>query len=151
MFRKKLWQGLVFLLGLSAVISKSFASVAPVIISVSSTSGIPLITTMTILGSNFNDTTSNNIVYFGATQANVISATATSMIVVVPLGASCTNISVLNATTRLSCYYSDLFTPSYDNNGYIPFSQNFKPRFAISRGDGGHGRRWHAGYDRLHV
>ena len=131
MFRKKLWQGLVFLLGLSAVISKSFASVAPVIISVSSTSGIPLITTMTILGSNFNDTTSNNIVYFGATQANVISATATSMIVVVPLGASCTNISVLNATTRLSCYYSDLFTPSYDNNGYIPFSQNFKPRFDI--------------------
>ncbi|MCU0322272.1 MAG: IPT/TIG domain-containing protein, partial [Chitinophagaceae bacterium] len=43
---------------------------------------------VTITGTNFNTTTTNNIVFFGATKATVTAATATSLTVTVPLGAT---------------------------------------------------------------
>lgn len=55
---------------------------------------------VTISGTGFNATAANNIVYFGATKATVISANAggTQLTVKVPSGASFENISVTNNT-----------------------------------------------------
>jgi hypothetical protein len=50
---------------------------------------------VTITGSSFNTTASSNVVYFGAIQANVISATTTQLVVTVPFGVTYQYISVL--------------------------------------------------------
>jgi hypothetical protein len=46
----------------------------------------PVGATVTLTGTNFNTVAANNIVYFGATRANVLSATATTISVIVPAG-----------------------------------------------------------------
>ncbi len=73
-------------------------SIAPVnkvsITSFSPTSG-PIGTSVTISGSNFDETPANNVVYFGATQATVSSATSTELTVTVPSGATYKPITVL--------------------------------------------------------
>ncbi len=55
----------------------------PTISSFSPTSGL-IGTTVTITGTNFNTTASNNVVYFGAVKATVNSASSTSLNVTVP-------------------------------------------------------------------
>jgi Subtilase family/FG-GAP-like repeat/Ig-like domain CHU_C associated len=55
-----------------------------------------------IIGTNFNAIANQNIVYFGATQANVTLASATNLAVNVPLGATFEVPSVLNLCTALS-------------------------------------------------
>src|ERR1700733_626529 len=60
--------------------------------------------TVTITGPNFNTTTTNNIVYFGATKATVNTASATSLGVTVPIGATYWPISALNTATLLTVY-----------------------------------------------
>ena len=67
----------------------------PVINSFSPASGA-IGTTVTITGSNFNTTPSNNTVYFGYVKAYVLSATATTLTVTVPAGATYQPISVTN-------------------------------------------------------
>ncbi len=69
--------------------------------------------TVVITGTNFNDTASNNIVYFGATKATIVSASATSLIVKVPSGATYSPISVLNLNGQLITYSSNSFNPTY--------------------------------------
>ncbi len=68
---------------------------------------------VTITGSNFNTTTTNNIVFFGATQATVTSATATSLTVTVPTGATYAPITLLNTGTSLAAYSLNNFTPIF--------------------------------------
>ncbi len=68
----------------------------PSITSFTPTSG-PVGTTVTISGDNFHSTPENNIVFFGATQASVSSASATELTVTVPVGATYEPISVLVA------------------------------------------------------
>jgi hypothetical protein len=51
-------------------------------------------TTVTITGTGFDPLAANNIVYFGATRASVISASATQLVVIVPAGATFQPISV---------------------------------------------------------
>jgi hypothetical protein len=51
-------------------------------------------TTVTITGSNFSTTPANNTVYFGYAKANVVSATATTLMVTVPASATYEPISV---------------------------------------------------------
>ncbi|MFI5221459.1 MAG: FG-GAP-like repeat-containing protein, partial [Bacteroidia bacterium] len=65
----------------------------PSITSFSPESG-PIGTIDTIYGINFNPVDTNNIVYYGATRADIIKATANMLIVSVPSGASFENISV---------------------------------------------------------
>ena len=57
----------------------------PIINSFSPVSG-PIGTTVIITGVNFNATPANNIVFFGAVQATVTSASSTSLTVTVPVG-----------------------------------------------------------------
>ena len=54
----------------------------------------PIGATVTINGSNFSTTPTNNIVYFGSVKANVQSATSNQLVVTVPVGAAYAPISV---------------------------------------------------------
>lgn len=94
---------------------QTISAQAPAITSFSPTSG-PVGTTVTISGSNFSATASENIVFFGATQAVVTAASATSLTVTVPIGASYQPISVLNNATVLlgssAIPFTVTFTPS---------------------------------------
>jgi gliding motility-associated-like protein len=54
---------------------------------------------ITISGSGFDATTSNNVVYFGGAQATVISASTSSLSVTVPKGSTYDPITVINITT----------------------------------------------------
>ena len=66
-----------------------------------------------LTGTNFNTAPSNNIVFFGATRASVTAATATSVTVTVPSGATYAPITLLNTGTRLAAYSLSNFTPTY--------------------------------------
>jgi hypothetical protein len=70
-------------------------------------------TTVTITGTNFNATPTNNVVFFGATRATVTAATATSVTVTVPTSATYAPITLLNMGTSLAAYSLSNFTPTY--------------------------------------
>jgi hypothetical protein len=109
--------GLLFTTGLSA---------QPAISSLSPASGSKG-TTITISGSNFNSTPSANIVYFGAVQAVVNSASANSLTVVVPGGASYQPLSV--TTGGLTAYSPLPFITTFSDPG------QFKPTAFSDRTD----------------
>jgi gliding motility-associated-like protein len=67
--------------------------VVPVITSFTPTSG-PVGTEVTVTGTNFSTTASENIVWFGAVRATVTAATTTQLTVTVPVGATYQPISV---------------------------------------------------------
>jgi 6-phosphogluconolactonase (cycloisomerase 2 family) len=98
-------------LGLS---NKSWAQ-APKITSFTPTSGA-VGATVTLTGTGFNTTPANNIVFFGATRATVTAATATSLTVTVPTGATYGAITVLNTGTSLAAYSTQFFTPTFSPN-----------------------------------
>jgi len=72
--------------------------------------------TVTITGTNFNTTAANNIVFFGATRATVNTASATSLTVAVPTGATHAAITVLNTGTGLAAYSQVFFLPTFTPN-----------------------------------
>ncbi len=82
----------------------------PTITSFAPTSG-SIGTTVTITGSGFDVTPENNIVFFGATQAEVSAATATDITVTVPSGANYQPITVL--VDGLVAYASAAFEVSF--------------------------------------
>lgn len=70
-------------------------------------------TTVTITGANFNTTAANDIVFFGATKATVSTATATSLTVAVPTGATYAPVTVVNTANNLAAYSATNFLPTY--------------------------------------
>ncbi len=70
-------------------------------------------TTVTITGTNFNISAANNIVFFGATKATVTAASATSLTVIVPTGATFAPITELNTATVLATYSTQFFNPTF--------------------------------------
>ncbi|MES2701542.1 MAG: FG-GAP-like repeat-containing protein [Bacteroidota bacterium] len=90
-------------------------------------------TSVTVTGTNFNTTPSNNTVFFGATQATVTAASTTSLTATVPVGATYKNVSVNNTALSLAGYSQYPFLPTYDNSAYMPGSFNFagKADFAV--------------------
>ena len=91
------------------------------ITSFSPTSG-PVGTTVTITGTSFNTTSGNMIVYFGAAKGIVKAATATSLTVSVPAGATYAPISVTDVTTRYTAYSARPFTVTFASNRVIDAS-----------------------------
>jgi hypothetical protein len=83
---------------------------------------------VTINGTGFNATAANNIVYFGATRAAVTAATATSLSVTVPAGATYSSVSVNNTASALTGYSQYPFLPTYNNSGFVPNTVNFGSR-----------------------
>ncbi|MFY7964512.1 MAG: beta strand repeat-containing protein, partial [Chitinophagaceae bacterium] len=69
---------------------------------------------ITITGTGFNTSATNNIVYFGAVKAQVISSNTTSVSVVVPIGATYSPISILNQGTNLIANSINSFVPTYN-------------------------------------
>ena len=96
------------------------SSAVPTITSTSSVNGTAG-AAITITGSNFNTTPSNNIVFFGATRATVTAATATSLTVTIPAGATYRNLSVTDIVTGLTGYSTLPFNPTYNNTSAVLF------------------------------
>jgi gliding motility-associated-like protein len=118
----------------------SFESVTPpppppTITSFTPTSG-PVGTTVTITGTNFNTTVANNIVFFGATKATVTAATATSLTVTVPVGATFDNIIVVNMGSSLLAHSNANFTPTFTPNKNSIATTDFDPKIEIATGTG---------------
>ena len=110
----------------------------PIISGFTPTSG-PIGTTVNISGSNFDPIASNNIVYFGAVKANIISAGSNSISVTVPFGTTYEPITV--TTNGLTAYSILPFTVSFtgggDFNTKIDFPTGVAPRgIVISDLDG---------------
>jgi hypothetical protein len=77
--------------------------------------------TVVITGTNFNTTATNNKVFFGATQATVTAATATSLTVTVPVGATFKPVSVTNSENTFTAYSLKPFMVTFTggNNSVI--------------------------------
>ncbi|HQQ96158.1 MAG TPA: FG-GAP-like repeat-containing protein [Cyclobacteriaceae bacterium] len=88
----------------------------PVITAFSPVSG-PIGTTVTLTGTDFGTTISNNIVYFGARRATVTSASSTSLTVVVPAGATFQPITVTRS--GLTGFSQVPFITTFANGGVI--------------------------------
>lgn len=93
----------------------SFGQV-PSISSFSPTSGA-VGSIVTINGIGFSEILENNIVFFGATQATVTSASATSLSVAVPVGATYQYFSVTNLTVNLTAYSAQPFIVTFEGGG----------------------------------
>jgi hypothetical protein len=68
---------------------------------------------ITINGLNFSNVDTNNIVYFGTVKARILSASTTSIIAVVPIGATYSAITIFNNLTNLLAVSNSKFTPSF--------------------------------------
>ncbi|WP_026903893.1 FG-GAP-like repeat-containing protein [Pedobacter glucosidilyticus] len=81
---------------------------------------------VTIIGTNFNTTATNNVVFFGATKATVTAASATSLTVTVPLGATYDFITLLNSEISLATQslkkFNPIFAPAKTNITLTDFS-----------------------------
>lgn len=92
---------------------------APTITSFSPSSGT-LGTLVTINGTNFSANAADNIVYFGASQATVSSATPTQLVVIVPNGANYLPISV--SVNSLTAFSASPFVVTTSCAGSISFA-----------------------------
>ncbi len=102
--------------GLGTVFKYSMAPPVPTITNFTPSNG-PVGTTVIITGTNFSTIPTNNIVYFGATQATVIAATSIQLTVVVPVGATYQSISVL--VNGLTAFSSKPFAVTFPDGGII--------------------------------
>ena len=86
-------------------------------------------TTVSISGTNFYPLAASNIVYFGAVQAVVSSASPTSLTVTVPSGATFGPITVtVNGKTAIS---GQPFEPTFNGNGSSIGASSFAPSFNL--------------------
>lgn len=106
-------------------------SQAPSISSLNPTSG-SVGATVTITGTGFDVTPSNNIVYFGSVKASVTAATATTLTVTVPVGAGFQLLSVtVNNLTGFSAFPFDI---TYPGGGINLNSSSFATAKTLSGG-----------------
>jgi hypothetical protein len=89
---------------------------------------------VTISGNNFSPMAANNIVYFGAVKANVLSASTTSILVNVPPGLDYRPISV--TTNNVTAYSKKPFTILFAGGGAALTANSFSPKTDISLGTG---------------
>jgi len=72
---------------------------------------------ITIKGANFSSVAANNIVYFGPVRGTILSATDTSLVVFVPIGATHDRISV--TTNARTGYSLKFFRPTFTGIGSL--------------------------------
>ena len=106
------------------VISISAFGQVPVITSFTPAAG-PVGSTLTIHGSNFSATTTDNIVYFGGVKAIVSSASGSTLTVTVPDGATPQPLSV--TTNRLTAYSRSAFQTTFSGGSTSFISTSFGP------------------------
>lgn len=124
---KKLFTQITFLLvfGWSGLIKA-----APIIYSFSPVSG-NVGSTVFIYGRNFSIDPANDIVYFGATQATIVSSSASKLEVLVPSGATNDHITVISS--YLSATSPLKFIPTFPCGGTID-AQSFDPCLNLTVG-----------------
>lgn len=88
----------------------------PVITAVSPLSGNVGVT-VTLGGSNFNEVSENDLVYFGAVRAMVVNASATNLSIIVPTGATFAPITV--TVNGLTAFANQPFLPTFPGLGQI--------------------------------
>lgn len=87
---------------------------APVINSFSPNTGF-IGSTVTITGANFDPIPANNQVYFGATQATIVSSSFGTIVAIVPVGANVAPIAVKNSCNKIgysSVAFNGIFCPT---------------------------------------
>lgn len=99
-----------FLSIVTLLLVQEIAITQPIINSFTPKSGA-IGSSVVITGNNFSTTPSNNIVYFGAVKAQVTAATATSLTVTVPAGATYQPITV--TTGGLTAYTASPFSVTF--------------------------------------
>jgi hypothetical protein len=112
------------------LVSFTIANAQPVVSSFSPVSG-PVGTNVIITGTGFNATPANNTVYFGAAKANVSAASATSLTVQVPSGA--TNEPFTVTTVNLTAYSAKPFHITF-NGGTLSGSSFTRADFNCGLG-----------------
>lgn len=107
-------------------------------------SGVPFITGfspnpavpgafMTISGTNFSPVATSNIVYFGAVQATVLSASETNLTVIVPVGATFSPIS--ETVGGLTAWADESFLPTFSSSAVFS-SASLGPQLVLPTGTG---------------
>lgn len=133
----------ILMMNTVAVYTQSISSFTPV----SGATGAEGTTTITISGSGFSTTASNNVVFFGAARTTASAATATSLTVTAPAGATYEHLKVVNLETNKSvaAYSKAPFIPTFYNEGAMQLSSSAgytlsytssKPYFKIGDIDG---------------
>ena len=109
------YQNLMWRLIILTVLSfiTTIAIKAQIVKSIIPSSG-PVGAQVIISGSSFNTVNSANVVYFGAVMASVVSATDTSLTVIVPSGATYQPVTVINTATNLSATSANPFNVTYN-------------------------------------
>ncbi|GAA4467903.1 hypothetical protein GCM10023093_24500 [Nemorincola caseinilytica] len=118
---------------LSLILAPALYAQQPVITSVAPMQGHPGDNVL-ITGSGFNATTTNNIVYFGATKATVVSAGSTTLSATVPNGATYRPVSITNTASALTGASAMPFLPTYDNSAFDATVINFEVHADITNG-----------------
>ncbi|MBT1690828.1 FG-GAP-like repeat-containing protein [Dawidia soli] len=93
--------------------SVRFFTAAKPVVSAFTPMAAPIGTTVTITGRNFSTTPGNTQVNFGATRAEILTASATQLEVKVPAGASLGPIAVLDLQSGLATESVREFVPTY--------------------------------------
>lgn len=129
-FLKKWQYALLLVVGLFVVVSscKNDSTPEPVLsIETISNTSAPVNSTLTITGTKFDPTPANNTVKFGNTQATVVSATSTQLVVLVPAGASNGPITVTvgGVTVQSTQSFSLSNRPVITVQGAITANQNW--------------------------
>ncbi len=102
----------------NVVLEQRMLPIAPSISSLSATSGKPG-EIITINGSGFNPSASNNIVRFGAVAGTITNASATQLTVTIPTGAGYGKIAITNKVTGLTGTSLQPFNPLFEGGGRI--------------------------------
>jgi uncharacterized protein YjdB len=106
----------------------SISNIIPIVNSLNAYSGVAQGNAITITGSNFNSTLSNNIVYFGAVKAKPSAGSSTWLTVTVPFGATMGPLSVFDTTTKYYGSSAYSFSPAFDNSFFVTDSLSFQPK-----------------------
>ena len=120
--KKHLLKGFLRILyvGLANLALATLARAQPVITSFSPESGPPG-TPVTLVGTGFNANAESNVVFFGPTKGNVLSATNNTLTVEVPYGATYRSMGVLDLSTNLSGYSMVPFAVTQNTPGLVSF------------------------------
>lgn len=121
----------VCLLPFAFILLKASAQ-APVISSFSPANG-QVGSIVTITGNGFNSTDANNIVFFGAVKGVVTDASTTQVKVMIPAGASCQPLSVLNLGTHLQGWSAQAFIPTFPTKDEV-YSSDFQTEVNVPVG-----------------
>jgi len=113
--------------------TRAYPQAAPAISNINPNSGL-VGTSLMISGTNFNATAASNIVYFGAVQATVLSASANSLTVAVPSGATYAPITV--TVNGLTADASAPFLPTFAGNGAAIDGSTFTAGFTLPTASG---------------